>query len=52
VHLVETLRQGGFVLLDTQFLTAHLANFGAREIPRSDYLARLHLAIAREAVWP
>jgi len=52
VHLVETLRQGGFRLLDTQFLTAHLATFGAYEIPREDYLVRLHQAIAREAVWP
>jgi len=52
VHLLETLRQGGFRLLDTQFLTAHLATFGAYEIPREDYLVRLHQAIAREAVWP
>ncbi len=52
VHLVNILRQGGFVLLDTQFLTAHLANFGTREIPRGDYLALLHRAIAREAIWP
>lgn len=52
VHLVEMLRQGGFILLDTQFLTAHLATFGAREIPREDYLVLLHRAIAREAFWP
>jgi len=52
VHLVETLRRGGFMLLDTQFLTAHLASFGAREIPRDEYLMLLHQAIAREAVWP
>jgi len=30
----------------------HLATFGAYEIPREDYLVRLHQAIAREAVWP
>jgi leucyl/phenylalanyl-tRNA---protein transferase len=52
VTLVEMLRRGGFLLLDTQFLTSHLAQFGAYEIPREDYLARLHVAIAREAVWP
>jgi leucyl/phenylalanyl-tRNA--protein transferase len=46
------LRRGGFLLLDTQFLTPHLARFGAYEISREDYLARLHLAIAREAIWP
>ena len=34
VHLVEGLKRGGFTLLDTQFLTAHLARFGAIEIPR------------------
>jgi leucyl/phenylalanyl-tRNA--protein transferase len=52
VRLVETLRQGGFTLLDTQFLTAHLARFGAIEIPREEYLLRLHDAIGREAAWP
>ena len=52
VTLVEMLRRGGFLLLDTQFLTPHLTQFGAYEIPREDYLARLHVAIAREAVWP
>lgn len=52
VHLVDILRQGGFMLLDTQFLTGHLATFGAAEIPRSEYLILLHQAIARQAVWP
>jgi leucyl/phenylalanyl-tRNA--protein transferase len=52
VALVEMLRRGGFLLLDTQFLTPHLARFGAYEIPREDYLARLHFAVAREAIWP
>jgi leucyl/phenylalanyl-tRNA---protein transferase len=52
VTLVEMLRRGGYLLLDTQFLTPHLAQFGAYEIPREDYLARLHVAIAREAIWP
>ncbi len=37
VALVERLRAGGFQLLDTQFITPHLANFGAYEIPRSEY---------------
>ena len=52
VALVEILRGGGFMLLDAQFLTQHLAQFGAYEIPREDYLARLHAAIAREGIWP
>jgi leucyl/phenylalanyl-tRNA--protein transferase len=52
VHLVEGLIRGGFLLLDTQFLTAHLARFGAVEIPRAQYLAQLQLAIAQVALWP
>ena len=41
VHLVARLRAGGFRLLDTQFVTDHLARFGAVEIPRADYLRLL-----------
>ncbi len=37
VHLVARLKLGGFVLLDTQFITTHLSRFGAREIPRAQY---------------
>jgi len=51
VHLMARLIEGGFVLLDTQFITAHLAQFGAVEIPREDYLVRLRDAVAREAYW-
>jgi leucyl/phenylalanyl-tRNA--protein transferase len=51
-RLVDALREGGFLLLDTQFLTRHLATFGACEISRSDYLLLLRQAIAAEAVWP
>jgi leucyl/phenylalanyl-tRNA--protein transferase len=49
VHLVARLKQGGFVLLDAQFLTEHLARFGTVEIPRTEYLKRLREAIARPA---
>ena len=52
VHLVEGLKRGGFALLDTQFITAHLARFGAIEIPRERYLLKLHDALNREAAWP
>lgn len=45
VHLVARLRAGGFALLDTQFLTPHLARFGTEEIPRGDYLRRLGAAL-------
>ena len=37
VHLVARLRLGGFRLLDTQFVTEHLARFGAIEVPRAEY---------------
>jgi len=37
VHLVARLRAGGFVLLDSQFITGHLRQFGATEIPRAEY---------------
>jgi len=52
VHLVEGLKRGGFALLDTQFITTHLARFGAIEIPRERYLLKLHDALNREAAWP
>lgn len=46
VHLVLRLRLGGFLLLDTQFVTRHLQRFGAVEIPRAEYRRRLMRAIA------
>jgi leucyl/phenylalanyl-tRNA--protein transferase len=46
VHLVERLNAGGFALLDTQFITDHLASLGAIEISRTDYRARLKRALA------
>jgi leucyl/phenylalanyl-tRNA--protein transferase len=42
--LVERLRERRFTLLDTQWLTPHLAQFGAREISRSLYLHLLQEA--------
>ena len=51
VKLVETLRRGGFTLLDTQFITAHLSGFGAVEVPRDRYLTMLESALGREAFW-
>ncbi len=46
-HLVERMKQRGFELLDTQFLTPHLARFGAKEIPRAEYLERLKRALVK-----
>ena len=48
VHLVERLRAGGYRLLDTQFVTEHLATFGGIEIPREDYELRLAEALQHE----
>jgi len=45
VHLVERLTAQGFTLLDTQWLTPHLATFGGHEIPRKEYLKRLKKAV-------
>ena len=47
VALVERLRRGGFTLLDTQWVTPHLVQFGAIEIPREEYLRRLEDALAQ-----
>jgi leucyl/phenylalanyl-tRNA--protein transferase len=45
VHLVERLTQRGFTLLDTQFMTEHLRQFGTIEIPRSHYIRLLSDAL-------
>jgi len=45
VHLVARLRRGGFSLLDTQFVTEHLSQFGAMEMPRDDYRRLLDEAV-------
>ncbi|MCR9146282.1 MAG: leucyl/phenylalanyl-tRNA--protein transferase [Rhodobacteraceae bacterium] len=44
-HLVAHLRRCGFVLFDTQFITAHLARLGAIEISRDRYRNELALAL-------
>lgn len=50
-RLVPLLKSGGFLLLDTQWATPHLRNFGAVEIPRAEYLELLEAACAAPAVW-
>lgn len=45
VHLVNRLRERGFVLLDTQFTTEHLKRFGAIDVPREDYAEMLAEAL-------
>lgn len=52
VHLAARLVAGGFTLLDTQFVTPHLLQFGAIEIPREAYRELLAGALEREAAFP
>ena len=49
--LVEHLRARGFLLLDIQWVTPHLEQFGAVEIPRPTYLEMLEEAIALEVAF-
>ena len=48
-YLVSRLKAGGFKLLDTQFLTPHLASLGGVEIPRASYRRALQDALSVEA---
>src|SRR5271166_1987456 len=55
VHLVARLRAGGFGLLDTQFLTEHLASLGAVAMPRQAFRLKLAESLAKEGdfgAWP
>ncbi|WP_336813551.1 leucyl/phenylalanyl-tRNA--protein transferase [Bosea sp. MMO-172] len=51
VHLVARLRHGGYRLLDTQFQTGHLAQFGTMEIPRDAYRRLLEDALRHQGRW-
>jgi len=55
-HLVARLAEGGFRLLDTQFLTSHLASLGAVTISRERYRRLLNAALEAPpgnfGVWP
>ncbi len=52
VHLAARLRLGGYRLLDTQYLTPHLARFGGIEISRARYHRLLASALAYRASFP
>lgn len=45
VHLVQRLKQAGYVLLDAQYSNPHLVQFGVQEIPRKEYLIVLRNAL-------
>jgi leucyl/phenylalanyl-tRNA--protein transferase len=51
VHLVARLIQGGFRLLDCQFMTEHLRSFGAIEIPRDAFKSLLAPAVEATATF-
>ncbi len=48
VHLIARLKTGGYQLLDTQFITDHLKQFGAIEVPRAAYHNQLRQALQLE----
>ena len=50
VRLVEWMRENDYLLLDTQWMTEHLLQFGGKEIPREEYLKLLAEALAEIAV--
>ena len=55
VHLAARLRAGGYKLLDTQFVTPHLASLGAIAVPRTAYRAMLQTAVEAHgdfSAWP
>jgi leucyl/phenylalanyl-tRNA--protein transferase len=55
VHLVARLRLGGYRLLDTQFVTPHLASLGAVAVPRVEYRRMLDRAVSADGDfgdWP
>lgn len=45
VHLVEWLREDGYTMLDTQWMTDHLRQFGGEEISRDEYFILLDEAL-------
>ncbi|MCP4327406.1 MAG: leucyl/phenylalanyl-tRNA--protein transferase [Alphaproteobacteria bacterium] len=51
IHLVARLRKGEYELLDSQFITDHLRQFGAVEVARTKYQAILHSALGRDATF-
>ena len=51
VHLIAALKLGGYHFVDTQFITTHLARFGAVEIPRNEYRKLLNRALEAKTVF-
>jgi leucyl/phenylalanyl-tRNA--protein transferase len=51
VHLVARLKAGGYLMLDTQFVTTHLRRFGVVEVSRGEYHRRLGEALKVQATF-
>lgn len=51
-HLVKILKENGFILLDSQFISTHTYNLGAIEIPRKLYIELLNSALRIENQFP
>ncbi|MCC6597533.1 MAG: leucyl/phenylalanyl-tRNA--protein transferase [Alphaproteobacteria bacterium] len=49
VHLAARLWQGGFTVLDTQFVNPHLLQFGVYEVPDKEYMKQLKMALSQQA---
>ncbi|MCT6837023.1 MULTISPECIES: leucyl/phenylalanyl-tRNA--protein transferase [Bombella] len=52
VHLMAALRRGGYKLLDTQYITPHLARLGGVSVPFIAYKQQLEAAMMQEGHWP
>ena len=52
VHLAARMTEGGYRLLDTQFVTDHLRLFGAIEVPRAAFRGMLQTAVRMPATLP
>lgn len=51
-YLISHLKQRGFTLFDTQFITDHLESLGAIEIDRAEYHELLEEALTKRAIFP
>lgn len=52
VHLAQRLSHRGFLLLEVQYVTEHLAQFGVHAVPHAEYLKMLQEALRLECVFP
>lgn len=51
VHLFDMLLRGGYLLHDIQYLSSHMEQFGAVEIPREQFLDKLDDALDTVGEW-